>query len=70
MKRKRPCDFSIPIAAKSLAEIDEYLAQCSDEQLEAMIGNDAVGQKLRAMPQAELEALANPIVSGLGDLLR
>ena len=70
MKRKRPCDFSIPIAARSLAEIEQQLALFSDEQLEEMIGHDAIGQKLRAMPQAELEALANPVVSGLGDLLR
>ena len=70
MKRKLPHDFSIPIAARSLAEIEQQLALFSDEQLEEMIGHDAIGQKLRAMPQAQLEALASPIVSGLGDVMR
>jgi len=70
MKRRLPRDFSVPIAAESLAEIEQRLDQMTDEQLEEIVGHDAIGQKLRAMTTAELEALENPLVSGLGDLIR
>ena len=69
-RRKRPIDFSRSVAAQSLAEIERDLDGLTDEQLEAIVGNDAIGQRLRAMANEQLEALANPIVSGLGDVLR
>lgn len=69
-RRKRPIDFSRSVAAQSLAEIERDLDGLTDEQLEAIVGNDAIGQRLRAMTNEQLEALANPIVSGLGDVLR
>jgi hypothetical protein len=70
MKRKHPHNFSVPIAAQNLADIEQRLDQLSDEQLEEIVGNDAIGQRLRAMTNEQLEAMSNPLVSGLGDVLR